>query len=128
MQKNKIPSKELEEFYKDFYIVLQPNLIGNKFDIIKCVSTREGHTTIIKSNGDNHWFAASIKYALEKEWLIPFSHISYTKLHVQAALEEVCEKVDFDDHGTVNTERQWEPNLVFNKRSILNAYLLENIK
>lgn len=83
---NKTPAEELNESYKNYYILLESSLLGEKFDIIKCISTREGWTEIVRADGGGHWFAASIKYGLEQKWFVAFSHVEFAKLHTQAAL------------------------------------------
>ena len=118
---NNIPTaEELKKGYKDYYILLSSSLLGDKFDIIKCVNTRESWTTIIKANGTEHSFAASIDWGLEQKWFIPFSHTAYTKLHVEAALEAATKVLDVNKDGDYlqypTTER------------ILNSYPLINIK
>lgn len=83
----------LNEHYKDYYILLETNLLGDKFDIIKCLSTRAGWTIIDKANGQQHAFAASIQYGLDNNWFIPFSHVNFTKLHVEAALKAAADSL-----------------------------------
>jgi len=117
-------AEELANGYKDFYILLESSMLGEKFDIIKCISTREGHTTIRKANGNGHFFASSIKYGLDNKWFVEFSHTEYAKLYVTEALKEASEKAiakeNPDDYGT--------GEIWVDEKSILNAYPLTNIK
>lgn len=76
----KTPISELIEHFKSYYILLEHSMLGKKFDVIKCVSTRENRTDIIKADGNSHWFAADIAYAIEKNWFVPFSHTEYARL------------------------------------------------
>jgi len=123
----KIPTaEELAIGYKDFYILLESSMLGERFDIIKCLSTREGHTTIRKANGCEHFFASSMAYGLENKWFVPFSHTEYAKLYVTEALKQAStsksivtkyteDGLDYQTHA-------------LNTNSVLNAYPLTNIK
>ena len=48
--------------------------------------------SIIKANGDEHWFAASIEYGLKEKWFIPFSHTEFAKIAVKNALIKRAKK------------------------------------
>ena len=132
----KIPTaEELKVNYKDYYILLTSNLLGEKFDIIRCVSTRVGHTQIIKADGSPHWFAASIQSCLDDGTLVQFSHQNYTKLHVEAALKAASESRAIELFNNTWYSYSFEPstilsriNIKINKESILSAYPLTNIQ
>jgi len=116
------PTEELLEKYTNFYILLESSLLGEKFDIIKCICTKEGHTQIIKADGLQHFFASSITYGIENKWFVPFSHIEFAKLHGAAILEAAgdCAYEGCYDGGCQCSGRKQE--------IILNSYSLENIK
>jgi hypothetical protein len=60
-----------------------------------------------------------------KGWTTRKLMIEFAKLHVEAALKEASEKVEYDvNHDTL---LNYFP-VVIDKDSILNAYPLENIK
>jgi len=80
------PKAELAKLHKDYYILLENSLLGKRFDIIRCVSTRQGSTFIIKENGEQHWFAASMEYGVKEKWFIPYSHTEFAKIAVKKAL------------------------------------------
>ena len=122
MKHNK-PSSELEESYKDYYILLESNLLGDRLDIIKCLNTREHHTNIVKANGDEWWFAGSIKYCIDNKQMIPFSHIEFAKLHCQEQINSIINNVEIDSR---DEHMQYSPSV--NEKSIINAYPLSNIK
>lgn len=86
------PKAELAKFHKDYYILLQKSLLGKRFDVIRCVYTKQGSTSIIKANGDEHWFAASIEWGLKEKWFIPFSHTLFAKLCVKERLIKIAKK------------------------------------
>lgn len=52
----------------DKLYLLIDSLLGKAGDIITVLSTRNGHTDIIKANGDKHWFACSTEYQREWNW------------------------------------------------------------
>jgi hypothetical protein len=54
--------------------------------------------------------------------------IEFTKLHLEAALKTVIENVVMEDVGEINSEGEWNEYYIIDKKSILNAYPLENIK
>lgn len=120
---NTIPTAELNTSYKDFYILLRSSLLGEKFDIIKCLSTRTSWTTIIKANGQEHSFAASIEHGIKEKWFVPFSHVEFAKLHVQAQQEAILKKAKIKITGNA-----WFQKSKIDKDSIINAYSLDNIK
>lgn len=71
--------QELKELHKDYYILLDTSLLGNKGDIIRCVSTKTYSTQYIKADGTPDWFAASIEWGLQEKWFVPFSHKNFAK-------------------------------------------------
>ena len=76
-------------------------------------------TTLNQKEGDQDWFQWKENFYL-KEY-IKGAMIEFAKLHVEAALKEASEKAYFrDSNGFVCTTEE-------NKKSILNAYPLENI-
>jgi hypothetical protein len=54
--------------------------------------------------------------------------IEFTKLHLEAALKTVIENVVMEDVGEINSEGEWNEYYIIDKKSILNAYPIENIK
>lgn len=85
--------EELKQNYKDYYILLETNLLGKRFDIIKCLSTRPLWTTIVKADGNQHSFAASIEYGLKEKWFVPFFHIEYAKKLLEEYTNRIVKNV-----------------------------------
>jgi hypothetical protein len=55
--------------------------------------------------------------------------IEFTKLHVESALKEASNKALLKDEGRyVLGDEDWHEDLVVDKKSILNAYPLTNVK
>lgn len=61
------------------------------------------------------------------EWSAKDAMIEFAKLHVKAALEAASEKAETDGKHVYMFRREYVPVKV-DKNSILNAYLLTNIK
>ena len=120
--KKTLPTEELNKGYKDYYILLESSLLGQKFDIIKCVSTREGWTEIIRADGGSHHFAASINYGLEQKWFVAFSHVEYAKLHAQAALKAADEVAKDNIINYSDWERK--PNIILSAYPFTEAVIM----
>jgi hypothetical protein len=55
--------------------------------------------------------------------------IEFAKMHVEAALKEASNKALLEDEGRyVLGDEDWHEDLVVDKKSILNAYPLTNVK
>lgn len=48
--------------------------------------------------------------------------IEFAKLHVQAALKAVIEKVEVEDVGSFNGDGEWMSYVIVDRESIFNAY------
>jgi hypothetical protein len=60
---------------------------------------------------------------------VQFMLVEFAKLHVEAALKEASNKALLKDEGRyVLGDEDWHEDLVVDKKSILNAYPLTNVK
>ena len=54
--------------------------------------------------------------------------IEFAKYHVEKALDNASDNAEVEDVGNPDHDGDWKPYYVVDRKSIINAYPLENIK